>query len=381
MATFLLFSNDIASGRAEVPDQPREGEPTLQDVMSGLALRNLSFKNAEVHVTYDDLFTPVIKGSAQERRNQTIDTIFDNSGNVYLDMIEARPGDPPSMAGKRRMTTTWNKKECRVLMPGKTDQGEVLLGRISKSGGLWWAIEPVQLCALTRWSPESYLARVRQIAMDGSELIDGVGTMRITWESEEIEPVGAARKGTFWVQPSRGYAVVRSEEYARVDPNSEWLFSMRYEWKSVKPVGYMWLPEEVRYKELRYRTDGSSEIAHELTAHFTNWKINQPLRKNAFDLEFPDKTWVTDDITDRSYRKGAINDAKLARQAAQAKVLAEEGRPAVASSEVERLVKEAESRNLTEPRASNLTGWLAAGFACVGVMAALVFWVKRMNHG
>jgi hypothetical protein len=286
------------------------------------------------------------------------------------------------MAGKRRMTTTLNKKECRVVIPAKTDRGEdVLLGRISKSGGFWWAIEPVQLCALTRWSPESYLARVRQVVMDGSELIDGVETVRIAWQSEEIEPVGAARKGTFWVQPSRGYAVVLSEEYARKDPNSEWLFSMRCEWKSVKPAGYMWLPEEVRYKELRHRTDGSSEIAHELTAHFTNWKINQPLRKDVFELEFPDKTWVTDDITDRSYRKGAINDAKLTRQAAQAKVLAEEGRPAVASSEVERLVKEAESRNLAEPGPSNLISWLAAGFAGACAMAVLAFGVKWMSRG
>ena len=122
-------------------------------------------------------------------------------------MVESIPNDAAPGRVECKMTMTLNEKESRVLIPSKT--GDRLFGRISKHRAYWWAVEPAQLCFLNRWSPEDYLKKVDQVAVDGTEVIDGVETIRIAWQWQSAGPEapGAVRKGLFWVQPSRGHAV------------------------------------------------------------------------------------------------------------------------------------------------------------------------------
>jgi hypothetical protein len=71
-------------------------------------LRNLSFKNASVHITYEDRYTPS-KGAPLQARTQVIDTIFDNSGRGYLDLVETLPEESPAQKINRKLTMTVNE--------------------------------------------------------------------------------------------------------------------------------------------------------------------------------------------------------------------------------------------------------------------------------
>ncbi|MGC8641275.1 MAG: hypothetical protein ACP5XB_15530 [Isosphaeraceae bacterium] len=355
--------------------------PPIEKVMSGLALRNLSFKNASVHVRYTD-HSIGIKGAPSQDKVQVADATFDRSGNAYIDLVDSMPDDTAPGHVERRMTMTVNEKGGRYLRPSKTGR---LFGTIEEHKTYYWAVEPAQLCFLLRWSPDDYLKKVGRVVVDGTELMDGVETVRIAWEFESTGPdaPGSGRKGLFWVQPSRGYAVVRSEEQARAAPNSPWQPFMFREWKSMSKVGDVWLPGKVTYREMANFTGRAPEIVHEATAIFDRWKVNQRLPKAVFELKFPDKTWVTDRVNGRTYVKGAITDRKIAGQVRLARQTAagQAGDSAGSSADVEARFKEAILAHSGGPSSGRWPLWTLLGAFCICSLAFVGMWIRKASRG
>ena len=105
LATQLLWVAIECGGAS--PGHCAEQQPTnavvAADLLSGLASRNLSFKNAIVRITYRDRFKPS-RASPVQSHIQVIDAIFDNSGNGFLDMVETGPSGSPPVEQKLKIT-------------------------------------------------------------------------------------------------------------------------------------------------------------------------------------------------------------------------------------------------------------------------------------
>src|SRR5262249_49009543 len=174
-----------------------------------------------------------------------------------------------------------------------------------------WAINPAQFLSLGHWAPFTYLAAV-QVAVDGTERLDGVETVRISWSSDVSDHPGASRRGLYWIAPALGYAVVRTQSSRRPAVDMAWKVVEENRSEGFKEYAGVWLPARVHYFLYAYYDDGHYELSREIIASFKSWIVNQTLDAKTFRVEFPAGTLVTDFLNGgRSYVKGSISDPSI----------------------------------------------------------------------
>ena len=138
-------------------------------------------------------------------------------------------------------------------------------------------------------------------------MLKGTETIRVDWSADSGNPPGSALKGTFWIVPTMGFAVLRSERSRRPTPSSSWKTIEETVCEDFVRVGELWLPSKATRKQSQYWDDGEYEPeTRELHATFAAWKINQAVDAATFRLEFPKGTLVTDTIRDLRYTKGKL---------------------------------------------------------------------------
>ena len=151
-------------------------------------------------------------------------------------------------------------------------------------------------------------------------MIEGRDTVKLSWIVPQKDG-DIGQRGTYWIAPSLGYAVVRIEEDSKVGPNLPWKPVKNLSLAGFHEVGGLWFPASGRLVDHNYYVkDGGYEVSKELAAEFTDWKLDIPVSDKMFLYVFPKDTLVDDYVSgNRTYRVGAIDDPRIKSQVAQAK--------------------------------------------------------------
>ncbi len=243
-----------------------------------------------------------------------------------------------------------------------------------------WRLDPTLLLHIFLSSPVHCLKGV-PFRTDGIEVVDGIEAVRLTWEVDETGNRGSAGRGTYWVAPSLGYAVIRRERDRRPKSSMPWKLIELTESKRFQQVGDFWFPKEVHYSFFSYFPDGGYELRKDTVASFEGWKTNQNLPKNTFHLNFPNGTDVADFTKSQvqRYVVGQINDAQIAKEVASLRSPALDN-AGLADRLARAELEEGDSRSRSSPRAW-LAMTLASALGAIGVVCVL-FWVRhRLGRG
>lgn len=321
---------------------------------------------------------------------QVIDATWAGPTQGRIDMLE-EPAYSLGWRTRERIIMTCNPEGCRVLSRGRgrdpkepdglEKDGSVMMGRVSRQTGLWWAISPTELLQTGLFSPTEVLfSEVARVEAPSREQVDGHGTLRVQWSADSANPPGSAFAGVYWFAPDLGYAPVRIERTRRPTPGSPWKKIAEFHCEGFKLVSGIWLPQKVALVAHSYWDDGSYELERELDAVFENWAVADKIDEKVFRLEFPKGTWVTDRVRGGStYVKGRIDDPEVKRQVVLAKALASQKAqvPPLPAGMTERLEETTASSRFAGKDDSFGVVMMVAAVAVVGATAVSVYVIRR----
>lgn len=135
-----------------------------------------------------------------------------------------------------------------------------------------------------------------------SSAMGGVEPSMLRLEPMEIDVLGRScrlvrvelsqgRRIDLYVDPSRGYLPVRQTFLNRGSVLNEWTI------ESYLQSADSWVPQKWRYSEL----DKAGNLVRTLSAEVTSYSLNEPVAPSSFTIDFPEGTWVYDNVNDREY--------------------------------------------------------------------------------
>lgn len=294
--------------------------PTVETVKNALAARDAAWDTLTFRVTYHDQ-SRARRGEPLQASMQVDDVIQDHLGRLRLDMVISLQIDKTNGKATKSLhvlNTLDAKGLIKILNLDET--GKTYLGKIQAVGGMYWPIPPMWLLHLDSRSPEKYLS-VSGFKVDGTSSISGYDVIGLKWQANDPD-AASSRQGTFWVAPSLGYAVVKTEILRRPRTDLPWRKIQQTDASDYVLVGGMWLPAKASYEEYLYYDDGGYELNRKTDAVFENWELNRKYPIKTFDLEFPDGTLVHDQRAEsRRYVQGKINDRLVRSEVEKAREL------------------------------------------------------------
>lgn len=304
---------------------PQDALPTVDDIRRGLLLRDATFRHAAFQLTFHEKHR-ISRAAPLVQRVQTISGVVDSADQARIEVVSKETVPGGHQEGIiRRYTETSNPAGSRYYTAGGGE--EPPNGWIKGAKGLSWAASPLDLLGIARHSPISYLSAVPDIAIGGSESVNGRMTVKLTWNHRD-EQSGAGRRGTFWISPSLGYAVVKTAEESKIGEGKPWKLVRQRDFFKFREVGGIWFPGKVVLAEHSYYLkDGAYEVRQQLVGEFSDWKVDSPVDEATFTIDFPKGTHVQDYVAGgRGYQVGEINDTQVKAHAEQAAKLVQDSR-------------------------------------------------------
>lgn len=318
----------LAPRPSAAEDQP----PSLEELRKGLAARDASFQNARFRATYHDkVRRNLVRAAPFEERVRVVDALVDLSEGAVVNgraRVEIMETPDPDVAPRLKPDEKWVRFISNVTKDGgKQLEGTLegnALGIIQKQAGIEWWVNPAEALGLLYWSPHSMMFNNHlPVKIEGMEAIPGRGeALKVSWETPSQNPPGSAVNGTYWIAPAMGYSPLRMVFGRRLTPTAPWKEILRIENEGWLQVDGLWVPTKVGYTHHQYYNDGDYELVRELAATFEDWRLNRPVKDADYEIEFPDGTIVRDLLHDKTYVKGRVNDAAVARQASVARAMA-----------------------------------------------------------
>ena len=151
-----------------------------------------------------------------------------------------------------------------------------------------------------------------------TEIIRGSGgriAKRAKWDGREVivvetTPVGEneQRRYRFWIDAERK-AVVRRAIEIRFQANQPWQAYTRIESHDYQQVAPgFWLPNKVKYESVEVTAELTPEkLSWSYTGSNRDWKVNQVLPPQTFELEFPEGVRVNDHRPPQTAEEKAAN--------------------------------------------------------------------------
>ena len=282
-------------------------ELTIDDVVAGLRanearLQNMScaVSSSERNYYFDDEGNPppkdTVENDAIETRRLSIgDWVADTAGRSWV---------------KRTIKTTTFRVKDSALVEVRVNESSfdgvngIQLSNRKLSDSTWRMYAqfgdglsfhegPAPLEFTTHW----LRLPISSILAQGNGRVVGVETSD-EWSLIVAEKVpvkhGAEYKTQFWIDPARGFAVVRRCAYARNDPNAKWFMQMEANSFNLKEVAPgIWLPSNVELKRQVFleRINAVRNVTEE-KGRFTDWRVNQHVPDSQFHVNSPDGTPV-----------------------------------------------------------------------------------------
>lgn len=360
---------------------------SLEAIRGSVSARNALFQSLKFKLDIKGRDHPV-RGGPWRQRVQAIDAVCDSRQHVKADMLVSpllpNSGMTPTDAATRlHIVATRGAEDSRTFSLAK--DGKTSIGSIDKIATIFWMIDPFQVLGLGSFNPAQYLDNPTRASIGGLEIINGeeAVSVKVYWEPEGYP--GTAIGLNFWFCPSKGYALVQREQLYRPGAKLPMLVVERIHCAGFVQQGPLWLPTTAEAQYFHH-DDKGYELDRELTATFSDWKVNIPILEKTFDIEFPEGTFVQDRIRNINYKKGMIKDPSIKGYVSRAKSLKAKlpasPQAPVDSSQAERF------RTLShDNRYPVESGWSWIGLTGVGcmflAMAGVGLWLfaRRLRAG
>jgi hypothetical protein len=175
-----------------------------------------------------------------------------------------------------------------------------------------WSLDPRYLLSLGSFCPARYLtsdlSNPVELKLEDERMIDGYACVGVSWDSATAKTVSPiAIRGTYWICPELGYAVVRFETESRPTADAPWKTSSLIRSKEFVKVENSWIPRTVNYDDYSYYKEDLHHTPHSsITASFEEFKVVPKFASTDFTPTIPDGSMVRDDVRNTTYRKGGI---------------------------------------------------------------------------
>ena len=292
--------------------------PDIEEAKAGLLHRAAALKNASFDVDMAAGQRSYQGGRVKDTSNRT-SILLDSDGNLKINTLRI-VNDKKTVE-----TTVITDQESRFLSKqadSKTGAtiGEVLAIR-RRDKFVELPVHPFSLLFLGRYSPLNWTRKVG-MTDGGADVIDGTESIRLDWHADDPAPAKSSRRGSYWVAPALGYAILRYSEERRPSPDMKWRPTLEIESREHELASNLLVPGKIHYREYSYFNSGRHELMIEVDAIFSNWKVNHPIPAGAFKLPFPKGAYVRDLIVGGPpYLQKEITDASLERQVKEARSL------------------------------------------------------------
>ncbi len=196
------------------PDSPAvPAKPSLETIREAQVVRNGLFQNVSFRVVYQGR-SQAIRGGPWKERVQAIDGVFDANQRVRIDLMDSPP-DPARAAadpGKQaHAVMTVSPEEFRMLETVTDGKQHKLIGVVHKDSQVPWLNHPLNLVGLGEFGPLRYLGDPNRAAVEGVETLRGEEVVRVGNHWSVPDYPGKKFSMIFWFNPSKGYALERSE--------------------------------------------------------------------------------------------------------------------------------------------------------------------------
>lgn len=352
---------------------------SLEAVRESVSARNVLFESLKFKLDIKGRDHPV-RGGPWRQRVQAIDAVCDSRQHVKADMLVS-----PLMPNADMAPTDASTRLHIIVTRGAEDSrtfnlardGKTSIGTIDKRAKLVWMVDPFQVLGLGSFNPAQYLDNPTRASIGGIAIINGEETVgvKVYWEPEGYP--GTAIGLNFWFCPSKGYALVQREQMYRPGAKLPMLVVERIQCAGFVQQGPLWLPTTAEAQYFHH-DDKGYELDRELTATFSDWKVNISVPDKTFGIEFPEGTLVQDRIRNINYQKGAINDPSIKGYASRAKSLKAK-LPALPQAPVDSSQAERFRTISHDNRYPIESGWSWIGLSAVGgmflAMVGVGFWL------
>jgi len=219
-------------------------------------------------------------------------------------------------ARKDRTIGVFNGTEARSMRSLGADR--FLVGQIDAApSGLYTRFDPWEfVTAYFRKPVSSYLAQPK-VSLIGTETWDGRAAQVVEIQHDLLPNGSDYRKSRFWIDPSRGFAVVKRATLARRTRADKWVEYYRAEGfnhSEVQPG--IWLPSEVRLTTVDLTPEDVGQpkalVSHKIRVK--EWRLNPAFGDSEFTFAFVERINVEDHIHGTTFQVSTVTDQNIADQ-------------------------------------------------------------------
>ena len=200
--------------------------------------------------------------------------------------------------------STFNGTEERVL-DGK-DKTSLRRGMItSERSDTLWTLDPREMTTWYSDRPVSQFIAEKKGCVIGTEKQDEHEVLIVETEVF-VDPRKSKWKNSFWIDPNRGFVVVRRSSFYQFPDVDHWVENSRitgYDYHEIEPG--IWLPSKAVDEAYAGTRDEAQEDKPHLMWKFviqnSNWVVNPKVDESIYTLQFP-KGVNVDDHIDRSQK-------------------------------------------------------------------------------
>jgi hypothetical protein len=293
--------------------------PTLTDLRQGVLDREAAIHSFTLSCHLDSIVRSP-DGHLNLDGSEDIEVSAEVTGRLRY----ASSGTVHDAAGQRseQVLGAFNGSEARSMQTRGSKTFRV--GQIDPQRfGVSFRVDPLEFTTQYFGNPISFELLKPDTVCLGEDVWDGHPVQVVEVQHEPPEKGADYCKSRFWIDPSRGFAVVKRATLARRSPDEKWAEYYRaegFDHSEVQPG--LWVPMRVHLETVNVQDKNVEQgmILLSYKIQIKRWELNPPLGDSTFTFAFANGVHITDRISGRSFTTKIVSDQGLADQLAMDEV-------------------------------------------------------------
>ena len=290
--------------------------PPIEDLIRGLEDAEKSIANFSVTSHIEALSRPREGAVGAERTDSLVATYTVDSADRSRYRVSS--ATPAPDGGREETIETFDGEEFRAVMTA--DQAS--RGKLSATADdRTWQVNPWDYTTKFHGLSVREMIRTQGVESYSEDRWENRLVLKVV--CKPAKPAGTM-KNEFWIDPSRGFAVVRKRSYLLW--KEKWTIYSDIQGSDYDEAApSIWVPRKFLYESFRPVADGVA-LRFRNAIRNENWEVNEPaIPPDTFKVEFPSQTFVIDAKLGTSYTTGVITDQALADSAAETRTARSRG--------------------------------------------------------